>query len=213
MTFATKLKDFDSSKVHFSTDSIFSPLTGFSWELDSTRKKLALNYPWQENLLYNLVFEKDFATDTFGYQLLKPDTISFKGKSKRDYGKLILRFRNLDLTQNPVLLFIQNNEVKKSFPLDATTFSQELFLPGEYSLRILNDKNENGIWDPGVFFGQRQQPEMVKPLQRTLNIRPGLDNTIDIDVNAVPVAEDKKQPTQNRDLRNRPNNTRPTNRF
>ncbi len=213
MTFATKVKDFDSSKVHFSTDSIFSPLTGFSWELDSTRKKLALNYPWQENLLYNLVFEKDFATDTFGYQLLKPDTISFRGKNKRDYGKLILRFRNLDLTQNPVLLFIQNNEVKKSFPLDATSFSQELFPPGEYSLRILNDKNENGRWDPGVFFGQRQQPEMVKPLQRTLNIRPGLDNTFDIDVNAAPVAEDKKQPTQNRDLRNRPNNTRPTNRF
>ena len=213
MNFATKLKDFDSSKVHFTTDTIFSPLTGFSWELDSTRKKLTLNYNWQEGVLYNLVLEKDFATDSLGYQLLKPDTISFRAKIKRDYGKLILRFRNLDLTQNPVLLFIQNNEVKKSFPLDATTFSQELFPPGEYSLRILNDKNENGIWDPGVFFEKRQQPEMVKPLQRTLNIRPGLDNTFDIDVNAAPVAEDKKQPAQNRDLRNRPNNTRPTNRF
>ena len=213
MNFESSLKDFDSSKVHFTTDSLFSPLSGFGWELDSTRKKLMLSYPWQENALYNLVLEKDFATDSLGYQLLKPDTISFRGKTKRDYGKLILRFRNLDLTQNPVLLFIQNSEVKKSFPLNEPTFSQELFPPGEYSLRILNDKNKNGVWDPGVFFGEHRQPEMVKPVQRTLNIRPGLDNTFDIDVNAAPVTEDKKQPTQNRDLRGRPNNTRPNNRF
>ena len=213
MTFETKLKDFDSSKVHFTTDTIFSPLSGFSWEMDSTRKKLTLNYPWQEGVLYNLVLEKDFATDSLGYQLLKPDTISFRGKNKRDYGKLILRFRNLDLTQNPVLLFVQNNDVKKSFPLNETTFSQELFPPGEYSLRILNDKNENGIWDPGVFFEKRQQPELVKPIHRTLNIRPGLDNAFDIDVNAAPVIEEKKQPSPNRDLRSRPNNTRPTTRF
>src|SRR5688572_22718890 len=57
MTFDTKLKDFDSSKVHFTTDTIFSPLSGFSWEMDSTRKKLTLNYPWQEGVLYNLVLE------------------------------------------------------------------------------------------------------------------------------------------------------------
>ena len=213
MRFETKLKDFDSSKVHFTTDSIFSPLSGFSWELDSTRKKLTLNYPWQENVLYNLVLEKDFASDSLGYQLLKPDTISFYGKSKRDYAKLILRFRNLDLTQNPVLLFVQNNEVKKSFPLNGTTLTQELFPPGEYSLRILNDRNKNGVWDPGVFFEKRQQPELVKPIQRTLNIRPGMDNSVDIDVNAAPAPEDKKQPGQNPGLRNRPGNTRPTNRF
>ena len=130
MTFESKLKDFDSSKLHFTTDTIFRPLPGYSWELDSTRKQLTLSYPWQENVLYNLVLEKDFATDSFGYQLLKPDTISFRGKSKRDYGKLILRFRNLDLSQNPVLLFIQNNEIKKSFPLNDATFYTGTIPPG-----------------------------------------------------------------------------------
>jgi hypothetical protein len=121
------------------------------------------------------VFEKDFASDSLGQQLLKADTISFRGKSKRDYGKLILRFRNLDLTKNPVLLFILNNEIKKSYPLNDASFSQQLFLPGEYHLRILNDKNKNGVWDPGVFFGEHQQPELVKPLQRTINVRPNFD--------------------------------------
>jgi len=218
MTFETKLKNFDSSKVHFSTDTTFAPLSGFSWQLDSVRKKLSLDYPWQEDVLYNLVFEKDFASDSLGQQLLKPDTISFRGKSKREYGKLILRFRNLDLSKNPVLLFILNNEIKKSYPLNDVSFSQQLFLPGEYHLRILDDKNKNGVWDPGVFFGERQQPELVKPLQRTINVRANFDNTFDIDANAVAVPEDKKkqqtnpgqQPAQNQGPRNRPSTTRPT---
>ncbi len=217
MTFETKLKDFDSSKVHFSTDTTFAPLSGFSWQLDSTRKKLSLDYPWQEDVPYNLVFEKDFASDSLGQQLLKADTISFRAKSKRDYGKLVLRFRNLDLNQNPVLLFVQNNDIKKSFTLTDSSFSQQLFPPGEYRMRILNDKNKNGVWDPGIFFGERQQPELVKPLQRTINVRANFDNTFDIDVNAVAVPEDKQKqqstpgqrPTQNQGPQNRPSGTRP----
>ena len=214
MTFERKLKSFDTSKVYFTTDTTFIPLSGYSWQMDSTNKIMKLDFPWQENILYNLVLKKDFATDTLGYQLLKADTISFKAKGKKDYGKVLIRFRNLDLSVNPVLLFVQNNEVKKSFPLSTVSFSQELFTPGDYNLRILNDRNQNGSWDPGVFFGKRQQPELVKPIQRTLTIKADKDNSFDIDVNAAPPKGiDTKQPTQKPPLRGRPNNnTRPTGR-
>jgi hypothetical protein len=182
--------------------------------MDSTRKIVSLNYPWQENTLYNLILEKDFATDTLNQQLLKPDTINFRAKGKSDYGKLTIRFRNLDLSQNPVLQFVQNNDVKKSFPLTSTTFSQELVAPGDYSLRLLNDRNKNGIWDPGIFFGKRQQPELVKPIQRTINIKPNWDNSFDIDINAAaPPPQNATQPNQNPRIPGRPNNTRPGNRF
>ncbi len=210
ITFENKIKNFDSAKVHFTRDTTFTPITGNSWDLDSTRKKLSLNYIWPENVLYHVIFEKDFATDTLGQQLLKPDTVSFTTKERKDYGKLTLRFRNLDLSKNPVLLFVQNNEVKKSFPLTSTTFSQTLFSPGEYSLRILNDANKNGVWDAGDFFGKRRQPELVKPIQRTINIKPGLDTPIEINVTAPPV-EKRTQPSQNNATPGRPNN-RPANR-
>jgi len=213
MVFESKLKVFDTSKLHFSTDTTFIPLTDYRWELDSIKKKASLNYPWQENVLYNLVLEKDFATDTFGYQLLKADTISFKAKEKREYGKLTLRFRNLDLSQNPVLYFVQNNDVKKIFPLSSTNFSQALFIPGDYTLRILNDSNQNGMWDPGVFFGKRQQPELVKPVHRSLDIRADRDNSFDIDVTAPPPKEKDIKPTNPSNRGVRPNNnTRPINR-
>ncbi|MFC0773931.1 Ig-like domain-containing protein [Terrimonas alba] len=211
-TFETPLKIFDSTKVHFTRDSSYTPITDYSWEKDSTMKVVRLNYNWTENVSYHLILEKDFATDTLGQQLLKADTIDFKTKQNRDYGKLTLRLRNLDLSKNPVLLFVQSGAIKKSFPLASATFSQSIFVPGEYSLRILNDDNKNGVWDAGKFFGERKQPELVKPISRTINVRPGLDNSFDINVTAPP-AEPGTNPNPNRDRpnSNRPNTTRPPN--
>jgi hypothetical protein len=47
---------------------------------------------------YNLLLQKDFATDTLGQQLLRADTISFRTMKSADYSKLTIRFRNLDLS-------------------------------------------------------------------------------------------------------------------
>lgn len=217
-TFEIPLKTFDSTKIHFTRDSTYTPITNYNWEKDSTMKVVKLNYTWTENVSHHLILEKDFATDTLGQQLLKADTIDFKTKQNRDYGKLTLRFRNLDLSKNPVLLFVQNNIIKKSFPLTSTTFSQSLFAPGEYSLRILNDDNKNGVWDGGKFFGERKQPELVKPISRTINVRPGLDNSFDINVTAPPAEPRSPQstnpnPNTGRPNSNRPNVTRPNQRF
>ena len=209
-TFETPLKNFDSSKVHFARDSSYTPVTGYSWEKDSTMKIVSLNYAWPENILHHLILEKDFATDTLRQQLLKADTISFKTKGKKDYGKLSLRFRNLDLSKNPVLLFVQNNIVVKSFPLSSATFVQNLVVPGEYSLRILDDANKNGVWDGGQFFGKHRQPELVKPIQRTINVKPNWDNAFDIDITAPP-AKPRAQSSQNPNVPGRTNNNR-TNR-
>lgn len=182
ITFETPLKSLDSAKIYFSTDSTYTPVPGgYSWMLDSTRKELTLtNYTWKENTVYNLVLEKDFATDTLEQQLLKADTIKFTTKTTADYGKVTIRFRNLDLSQNPVLLFVQSNTVTHSFPLTGTVFSQALFDPGEYSLRLLHDSNQNGKWDPGEFFGKHRQPEIVRPVGRKLSIKPNWDNQFEL---------------------------------
>ena len=175
-TFERPLRQFDSSKIHFSTDTLYTPVTGYSWSRDSTKKKLELNYSWQENTLYHLILEKDFATDTLGQQLLRSDTISFTTMKNSDYGMLTIRFRNLDLSKNPVLQFVQGETVVNSFPLTGENFSQSLFLPGEYELRILNDINKNGVWDPGQFFGRHKQPEIVKPIEQHISVKENWEN-------------------------------------
>lgn len=186
MTFEKPLREFDSSKVRFLTDTLFTPIeSGFTWTGDSTQTSWTLNYPWKENTLYHLVFDKEFATDTLGQQLLKSDTLSFFSKKVSEYGKIHLRFRNLDLENNPVLQFVQNKEVVYSAPLTEAQFIRPLFLPGEYSLRILRDRNGNGKWDPGEFFGKRIQPEIARPVTRTITVKPGSDFPIDIDVSGL----------------------------
>ncbi|HLG38697.1 MAG TPA: Ig-like domain-containing protein [Chitinophagaceae bacterium] len=178
--FDRALKRFDSAKVHFSADTSYTPVTDYTWTMDSSRKKVTLNYQWEENTLYHLILEKDFATDTLNQQLLRADTITFKSMQSSDYGKVSIRFRNLDLSKNPVLQLVQNDVVVNSFPLTGEIFSKDLFLPGEYDMRILNDANNNGIWDPGEFFGKHKQPEIVKPVERRLNVRVNYLNEIEI---------------------------------
>ncbi len=197
MQFEIPLKDFDSTRLHFTTDSTYQPVTGYSWVADSLQKKYTLQYTWQENTLYHFILEKEFATDTLGQQLLKSDTLSFSSKKKSDYGKLNLRFRNLDFTKNPVLQFVQNNTIVKSIPLSTDRLTQELFVPGDYDLRILEDKNNNGVWDPGIFMEQRLQPERVKPLKRKLTIKVNMDVPIEIDAAEIvlPGMQADAQPT------------------
>ena len=179
--FERPLKTYDTSKIRFSSDSTFVPVTAYSWSLDSTRKKLTLNYAFAEDTRYNLILQKDFATDTLGQQLLRTDTIHFNTMQRSDYGTVSIRFRNLDLSKSPVLQFVQAGSVVSSYPLTGETFSQPLFLPGEYELRILYDANRNGVWDPGIFYGRHKQPELVKPVPRkSVLIKANWENEFEI---------------------------------
>jgi hypothetical protein len=130
--------------------------------------------------LYHLILERDFASDTLGQRIPRNDTLSFLTMKSDEYGQLSIRFKNLDLSKNPVLQFVQGDAVTNSFPLTAATFTQQLFIPGEYELRILNDANKNGIWDPGEFFGKHKQPEIVKPISRKVNIKSNWENQFEI---------------------------------
>ncbi len=180
ISFEQPLKTLDTLLIHFSSDSSFTPVTNYQILTDTTRKKITIQHTWKENTLYNLIVEKDFAEDTLGRKLLKTDTISFKTKKLSEYASLKIRFKNFDLSANPVLLFVQNDNIIKSLPLTSAQISQPIFLPGEYELRILNDRNKNGKWDAGEFFGKHIQPEIVKPVSRRINIKANWDNDFDI---------------------------------
>ncbi|MBK9568556.1 MAG: Ig-like domain-containing protein [Chitinophagaceae bacterium] len=187
MTFDQPLRSFDSSKIRLYTDSVYLPVTGYSFQKDSSNRKLqgvftqpAGQSGWKENTAYHIILDKDFAEDSAGKKLLKKDTIHFKTKKLADYGALKIKFRNLDLTKNPVLLFVTGEAIFKSFPLSSAEFTQALFFPGEYELRILYDDNKNGTWDPGQFFGKHKQPEIVKPVERKVTVKPAWKNEFEI---------------------------------
>jgi hypothetical protein len=174
LSFVTPLKTFDSTKISF-TDSTFTPIGNYTLLMDSLKKQVSLVYNWKPDFDYRLILQQDFAEDTLGRKLLKTDTISFKTKAEAEYGSLRIRIPGLDLSRNPVLLFVQGEKVVKSFPFTTNQFYNKLFLPGDYELRILYDENRNGIWDPGSFFGKRKQPEKVVLLNRKVTVKANWD--------------------------------------
>jgi hypothetical protein len=179
LNFDHPLRNIDTTKLQLSTDSSFIP-TPAGWQIDSSNKKLTLKINWKENTLYNLILDKGFAEDTSGRKLFKTDTISFTTKKQADYGSIKISFVNIDLTKNPVVQFLQSGSVIKTFPLTSTELFQGLFNPGDYDLSILFDENKNGKWDPGKFFGTKKQPELVRPLNKKITIRPNWDNEYEI---------------------------------
>jgi uncharacterized protein (DUF2141 family) len=180
LTFEQPLRSLDSSRIALSTDSVFNPVSGLAITLDSAKKKATISTAWQPGTRYNLVLDKDFAEDTLGRKLLRTDTISFDTRKLADYGAINIRMHNVDTTLNPVLQFVQNDVVVFSAPLKNERFVQTLFLPGDYDLRILYDKNRNGKWDPGQFFGVRSNPERVQPVPRKITVKAVSDNDFDI---------------------------------
>ncbi len=179
LSFAVPIRDFDSTKVRLTNDS-FQDFKNIQFQFDSTSKKLTIVNAWKEDTRYHLILQKDFADDTLGERLLKIDTIRFKTKAESDYGNLRLRFKNLDLSRHPILLFIQGEKVKISQAIGRSfRYNNRLFDPGDYELRILYDTNQNGVWDPGDFYKHRQ-PEIVVPVRKKLSVRANWDNEVDI---------------------------------
>jgi hypothetical protein len=179
LTFNVPLRTFDSTKVVLA-DETFQPIAGSSMQLDTAKKNLTIFNRWTENTNYNLLLGEDFAEDTTGKKLLRADTLKFKTRQTREYGLVRLRFLNLDLSKSPILLFVQNDEVKYTHIFTDRNFNATLFAPGDYDLRIVYDENKNGKWDPGKFFGEHRQPERVLPVSRKLTIKANWDNEVDI---------------------------------
>jgi len=188
------LTRFDSAGIRLYTDSTFMPVPNYSVRLDSTKRKITLTVAWKENVAYRVVVDKEALKDTLDRQLLRPDTISFLTRRKADYGKLSIRFRNLetdgpnDLVSNgkplaslPVLQLVQNESIVVAEPLGADrTFRRDLFLPGTYEMRILYDRNGNGKWDTGQLFPIRIQPERVRLLDRKITVKANWENEYEL---------------------------------
>lgn len=182
LTFSGGLKVYDSTQIRF-TDDDFKDIDGKQYRLtrDSTSKVISLLYAWPTDTRYHVILPRTFGQDSMGRKLFKDDTITFKTKKDIDYGEVQIRVKNLSLTLNPVLQFVQNDKVIHSYPFNSRrTVRKVLFPPGEYELRILYDTNHNGVWDPGSFFGQtKKQPEKVITIRKKMNVKANWDNDWD----------------------------------
>jgi hypothetical protein len=180
LTFTDPLKNFDSTKI-FLTDTNFNQTKGTIITIDTTRKIVSVKTAWAEDADYRLIIDKDAVSDSTDLTLRKTDTLSFTTKSASDYGTILIRVLNFDKSKHPVLQFVQADKIVKSVPLKTAEWSDDLFPPGDYDLRILFDANDNGIWDPGNYL-KKIQPERVISFDKKLTIKADWDNEREIEL-------------------------------
>jgi len=178
INFNKKIAAFDTTKLILANETL-QPLP-YTIVPDTNRTRFTIRTNWVPDQRYNLIFDTTAFADSAGVTLTKNDTLKFQTKRIEDYGSVRLRFRNLDLTKNPVLQLVKSEKVIESVPLTQAEWSRKLFEPGDYEMRILYDNNKNGKWDPGNFFGEHLQPERVITLDKKLNVRANWDNESDI---------------------------------
>jgi hypothetical protein len=180
ISFNNALKFIDSTKIYI-TDTSFRKIKGVKFSKDSTTKKILLDYKWQADAALILIIDSASVKDSAGLRLVKNDTIRFNTKRLEDYGKLTLRFNDLDLKKNPVLQFLSNDVLKYSYPITSKEWSSAMFSPGEYGIRILYDTDKNGVWTPGNYT-KKLQPETSVTLPQKLNVKADWENERDINL-------------------------------
>lgn len=180
IVFNNAIKQIDEKRITL-LDTNALPVTSTTLTLDSSRKKLRITTPWIYDYDYSLVIPKDAVVDSAGNNLFKTDTLLFTTNRAENFGNVLLRFKNLTLSNSPVLQLFIGEEIKYSFPIVGDEWSGKMIQPGEYEMRILYDTNKNGRWDPGSF-EKKIQPERAISLGQKLAVRANWDNELDVNL-------------------------------
>ena len=161
------------------------PLGNYTVSIDTASKKIVtIHYEWMESTPMHLIIPKKSIIDSNQNFIAKADTIKFITKSDADYGSALVRVSGYQNRVNPILLLTKENKVKYSYPIKQSLIPILKLPPGDYDLKILDDTNNNGIWDTGKFSKTiKQQPEIVKQLTEVLNIKANWENELNIIIN------------------------------
>ena len=143
-------------------------------------KQVEISFPWEAGTDYQFILPQKSIHDSLANFLVKTDTIRFKTKPEASYGTALLRINGYQQFEHPVLLLIQDQKVKFSYPITQNILRIPLLPPGDYQLKLLTDNNQNGRWDTGKFNAVHVQPEMVRNLNLILNIRSNWDNEMNL---------------------------------
>ena len=180
LNFETPIRLNDSFKIQITDTNLVQKEAAVPAINAQNKQQVEIDFPWEADTDYKLVLPQRSIKDSLSNFLVKADTIRFKTKSESSYGTASLRINGFQQFEHPVLLLIQDQKVKFSYPITQNLLRIDLLPPGEYQLKLLSDANQNGRWDTGKFMGKKLQPELVRNLKLVLNIKSNWDNEMNL---------------------------------
>jgi hypothetical protein len=180
ITFSQKYQTIDTSKIIL-CDTFYQKLNNYSFELDTLQEKISIHYNWKEDEKLIVLMDSSSVEDSLGNTLAQNDTLKFTTKKQSEYGSLKLLFNNVDTVENQVVQIVSKDKIIQSIIVTQREWSIKLFVPGEYQLLELYDRNKNGKWDTGNF-KEKIQPEIVKDLKKKFSVKADWDNEVEVDL-------------------------------
>lgn len=124
--------------------------------------KWVIYYPFKEGITYQIIINDSIATNVYGVKNKKVNT-SFTGKSLKDFGNLLLNISSLK-NKGILLQIVEDNNEEQVVAQFTSPFTEVIQVnnlkPGNYRIKLIEDKNLNGKWDNGNF-AKRVQAERV----------------------------------------------------
>jgi uncharacterized protein (DUF2141 family) len=202
LNFNHPITSFDTSLVQLLEDTTKIRVQPSLFEVDSLLPQhIKMQFPWKEGKEYEVVLLPGAMTDFFG---LQNDTIrqGYKAELRKKFGNLNLTLSDLDTLETYVIqLIFRKDNIVEEFSVSGVDTYQRNFRtlpPGDYSVQIVTDSNQNGKWDTGNY-DLEIQPEKVRRLAIEQQLRANWDVDANLSINAPPpVPETPDQPNSKR---------------
>ncbi len=171
------IQSFDTAKITLleKRDTLFHPIK-FVVKPDSINKrKFHIAYPWKYSTTYKLKIDSA-AIVTIYCADSKAIKTEFKTQDEEHYGKLLLDMKNIYGPTIVQLLAADKKEtVLQSMSLTKDQIVTFKFLePTKYMLKVIFDRNSNGIWDHGSL-KEKILPEEVDYYPTMIKVRSNWD--------------------------------------
>lgn len=182
ITFNSPLISIDTSKIKVIEDSIAI----FGAVNFSIKNKFKVVFHvkqgagWKRGAKYEISMKDSTIKDYLGrYNNLM--SVKFRSSKKEDYGSLLITIDSLNSKEEYITNILGEDKkiIKKENIKNQSKVAIEYkkFLPGKYTLNIINDANKNGKWDTGNYY-QLIQPEQITLFNEPIEIRAKWENEI-----------------------------------
>lgn len=179
LQFDTKIKLNDSFPILL-TDTLNKIVEDFQVNVDSTHNSIQITHNWSHEEKYHLIIPQKSIADSLHTYLVKTDTLKFSIKPASAYGTVLIRTNGFQQFKNPILLLTQDDKIKYTYPITQPIIRIPLILPGDFVLKVLEDDNNNGFWDTGLYGQTKKQPEKIRLIGTNITIKADWENEFNI---------------------------------
>lgn len=182
LTFSEPVKSYDLNKLTFFDKD--SNLIQLEPQIKNLR---SLEFPTFDTNAVRMVIDSNAVTSFFGTTYLEQKELKFEHLDSTYFGTLLI---NVDSVFNePVIVHVLDD---KGVVLDTLNYQEQMKVehlpPGNYSLRLIVDSDNDGKWTAGSL-PEGRLPEQVIYFNESIQIKSNWDKEIDWFLNGIPEVE------------------------